>query len=1185
MADREKKAKEIPFTGKWVSDVDPVVVGENFTTLKNMRYTEAGIRGVAGMSKINTTALSPVLTRSAYHFRKATPSENHLLLQLYASGTGKVYSLESTVPGTSNTLTLLADESTGASRGYFSPAPGGSVIFCNSVQTLIWGGNEQRIGAFIEYDPGGAFWYDHTEKLRDNLPATYASTVGAGGGLDAYTALLLHLDNNLTDSSPTTPHTVKNYAKNLLANGSFETAGAGGGDVFGSWVETAGDGAIADEVTEVYSQAHAAKLTAGATANTKLDQNPTVIAETDYRLVFWTRGDGTHEGRYGIYDVTNAADIVAVTATGVTAEDYTEVVVDFTTPAGCTEIRIDLWCPSTNTGIAYFDWVHVFPTSGMVTFSSSEKQFGTHSASFDGSDSSLAIIDNADFDFSTNPFTIDLWAKFNALADKATLFCQYTDANNWVHFYIDTDGSAKLDICVAGATTTLVESLPVIVVDTWYHIEIDRSTTAYTIFIDGVQRGSATSAVIPANYTGPIYLGAFYDGTTFGDFLDGYLDEYRVSNTQRHTVDFERPITAYITVSSGNFYVGATRPLDGVKFYVKTANTAAGTMTAYYWNGSDWAACSGVVDGTTGLTVTGTLSFTSTVGSAKPSYMNGLFLYWYKVSISATASTQLYYVTLSSPMQTVTDIWDGIERTVAAMWTYFSSAYSDATYNVLTNEYDSSDDNTYVDLSSMSNDSNVVYVGFTERITGIHLFIPNAEGNTAESVYLSVSYWNGASWTEVTGLVDGTKTGLMTLNTSGMISWTAPDESLEFTKMLNNDVPLYYYKIGLQGSATLTGGPLVFYVTGIPAQASIKTYRFPLYAMDRVFLCNETCGYPNKVRYSAANSDCVFNGDDSDELYIGDENPLTGALWLYSQFGSNLYNIEAFTKASETWVLAGNTPEEWRLYRVSANIGCPSPMTMCVMNAPYELYQQSNRTISIWQGSNGIYIFDGKGFTPIHGDIEDWFDARNSYAINRSVIEDFCGFYDDAKLEYHWLFASGTSTTLNKEFVYDLRRRKWFEIDRGTGNYLQLGCSVQDTHGNTYCYGFGSDGFIYRLENGTTFNSTGIAHSVVFGDIAVAGSTWIITKVRNVKLHAVSKTITANDITLQHWADGSATPTSFTMDAKRTGYRITASKKSENITDAVFHRFGLSITTTDEPVGFEPIIFAIMHEVVREDTR
>jgi len=145
------------------------------------------------------------------------------------------------------------------------------------------------------------------------------------------------------------------YGSELLTNAGFETAGGGGADVFGTWVETTGDGTIVDETTLFRSGAHAAKLTAGATANTKVAQTVAVVASVNYRLSFWTRGDGTYGGQYGVYDVSNSANIKAITATAITGTTYSLITYDFTTPVGCTSVRIDLWNPSINTGIAYFD--------------------------------------------------------------------------------------------------------------------------------------------------------------------------------------------------------------------------------------------------------------------------------------------------------------------------------------------------------------------------------------------------------------------------------------------------------------------------------------------------------------------------------------------------------------------------------------------------------------------------------------------------------------------------------------------------------------------------------------------------------------------------------------------------------------------------------------------------------------
>lgn len=145
----------------------------------------------------------------------------------------------------------------------------------------------------------------------------------------------------------------KYQGRNLLSNPGFETAD-GGAPTWANWTDTAGDGAIANETTAVYSNVDAAKITAGGTVNTKVAQAVTTIAGKKYRLRFWSKDDGTNAGRYGIYDVTNGADIVAIVATAKAAV-FAATTVAFTAPAGCVSVRIDLWCPAVDTKIAYFD--------------------------------------------------------------------------------------------------------------------------------------------------------------------------------------------------------------------------------------------------------------------------------------------------------------------------------------------------------------------------------------------------------------------------------------------------------------------------------------------------------------------------------------------------------------------------------------------------------------------------------------------------------------------------------------------------------------------------------------------------------------------------------------------------------------------------------------------------------------
>jgi len=160
-------------------------------------------------------------------------------------------------------------------------------------------------------------------------------------------------------------------ATNLILNPGFETAGGGGADVYANWTENAADGAIADETVDVHSGGHAAKLTAGATVGTSLaNYNLAVTPGATYQLDFWSHGDGTNAGNYGVWDQTHSAFIVTWTNTGVPGAAYGLVSTTFVIPAGCVLIGPLVRCPFVNGGIAYFDDVSVSeliqPTSALT---------------------------------------------------------------------------------------------------------------------------------------------------------------------------------------------------------------------------------------------------------------------------------------------------------------------------------------------------------------------------------------------------------------------------------------------------------------------------------------------------------------------------------------------------------------------------------------------------------------------------------------------------------------------------------------------------------------------------------------------------------------------------------------------------------------------------------------------------
>lgn len=189
--------------------------------------------------------------------------------------------------------------------------------------------------------------------------STSGGGVGAAIAIDAAKYVQGSGSLKLTCDAGNTIITTKNLTTaNLISNPGFETAGAGAPDIHADWTETAADGAIADDAAVFHGDAHALKITTGATTGgtgARSAQEASVIPNGTYTFQAWSYGDGTNAGRYKIYDVTNSEDIVEITSTLQTAAAWAMVEVDITIPDDCFTISITLYGPSVNGGITRWD--------------------------------------------------------------------------------------------------------------------------------------------------------------------------------------------------------------------------------------------------------------------------------------------------------------------------------------------------------------------------------------------------------------------------------------------------------------------------------------------------------------------------------------------------------------------------------------------------------------------------------------------------------------------------------------------------------------------------------------------------------------------------------------------------------------------------------------------------------------
>ncbi len=154
--------------------------------------------------------------------------------------------------------------------------------------------------------------------------------------------------------------TIKGYDNSVL-NPNMEV---GGPTTIDNWELLPASGGYAGPNTSIYrGGTRSMQLTdgsAGALSFSK--QHFSAVPGEHYQFSFWTRGNGTHAGKYDIYDLTNASYIQAITSTGVTGTTWTLVVVNFAVPAGCIQVEIQLISPNVSVGAeAYFDDVSVVP--------------------------------------------------------------------------------------------------------------------------------------------------------------------------------------------------------------------------------------------------------------------------------------------------------------------------------------------------------------------------------------------------------------------------------------------------------------------------------------------------------------------------------------------------------------------------------------------------------------------------------------------------------------------------------------------------------------------------------------------------------------------------------------------------------------------------------------------------------
>lgn len=282
-----------------------------------------------------------------------------------------------------------------------------------------------------------------------------------------------------------------------------------------------------------------------------------VAAGSDYRLII---GNTTANGYTGYFDevrVTIGATRYNAAFPLPTAAFTTELPTDDL--RGSVLLHLDFNSSTNGSAIAPTNTASSATiTNTNVTLDFAAKRFGTAGANFSGANRYYSVSATQTLNFGTGDFTIETqwYHRFNANTNGTI----WSSGHSWVA------GAAGLHVTNTGIRFNTFSYGALLVynevwTETYRHVAVTRQYNTLRLFIDGVEKASAT-------FTGSLDFGTTsfrigrnsYDTTENGN-LYGYLDDFRISGRCRYTGNFTPPDTALAT--DGNVlvsYVSETIP-------------------------------------------------------------------------------------------------------------------------------------------------------------------------------------------------------------------------------------------------------------------------------------------------------------------------------------------------------------------------------------------------------------------------------------------------------------------------------------------------------------------------------------------------------------------------------------------------------------------------------------------------
>jgi hypothetical protein len=282
----------------------------------------------------------------------------------------------------------------------------------------------------------------------------------------------------------------------------------------------------------------------------------------------------------------------------------------------------------------YYFYTGAGGSTAGTAVSSAVTYLGAKSLRFNGSNDwfasaqiyNISGFNNPIFYFGTGDWTVEFWVYFSVVTGNQTLVDFRPGGTASTANYIVLQLISGV-LNYYTATVTAIAG-PTLVATTWYHVSLSRQFNKTRLFVNGVQQGQdyADTQTYTVGLSRPIF------GTDYStaNFMNGYMDEIRITRYARYAGQFTAPTSEFSDTSTGdtdfihsnllvhgngsntqtnNTFVDTT----GNNSFVRTGTPGQGTFTPFsraagYWSnyfngGTDYLTVSNVGNDTTSLTL------------------------------------------------------------------------------------------------------------------------------------------------------------------------------------------------------------------------------------------------------------------------------------------------------------------------------------------------------------------------------------------------------------------------------------------------------------------------------------------------------------------------------------------------------------------------------------------------------